>query len=194
DGQAVPIRVIGEADGRFDSADAIEFYGVGLDTPSTDTRVYWLIEGRGVSQRIATTPGTLNTANGANYAVTVERKDRSVYFQALKNGDGENWFGATVGAYATNLPMNLKNVGITATGSARLEVALQGVSGGNHQVRVSLNGQVIDTLAYTGRGVGGYDVPNSVLIEGNNTVTFEAVGPSDTSLVDYVRLTYQHTD
>lgn len=45
DGREQPIRVIGEKDGRFDSGDAIEFYGVGLDTLSTDSRVYWLVGG-----------------------------------------------------------------------------------------------------------------------------------------------------
>ena len=45
DGREQPIRVIDGKKGRFGSWDAIEFYGVGLDTPSTDTRVYWLIEG-----------------------------------------------------------------------------------------------------------------------------------------------------
>ena len=45
EGREQAIRVIGGKDGRFGPRDAIEFYGVGLDTPSTDTRVYWLVEG-----------------------------------------------------------------------------------------------------------------------------------------------------
>jgi hypothetical protein len=39
DGREQPIRVVGGKDGKFGSGDAIEFYGFGLDTPSTDTRV-----------------------------------------------------------------------------------------------------------------------------------------------------------
>ena len=42
DDKQVPIRVTGEEDGSFDAGDTIEFYGVALDTPSTDKRVYWL--------------------------------------------------------------------------------------------------------------------------------------------------------
>ena len=36
-------------------AGAVEFYGEGLDTPSTDTRVYWLIEGDGNGRRLEAT-------------------------------------------------------------------------------------------------------------------------------------------
>ena len=39
------IIVSGEADGRFDPADAIGFYGRGVDTAYTDTRVYWVVAG-----------------------------------------------------------------------------------------------------------------------------------------------------
>ncbi|TLY18813.1 MAG: LamG domain-containing protein, partial [Nitrospirae bacterium] len=46
DGVEVPLLVTGEQDGRFDASDAIEFYGLGLDTPWTDTRTYWLVAGR----------------------------------------------------------------------------------------------------------------------------------------------------
>jgi hypothetical protein len=48
DGREQPIKVIGKGL-KFD---AIEFYGIGLDTPSTDTRVYWLIEGFRPGKRI----------------------------------------------------------------------------------------------------------------------------------------------
>jgi len=46
------IRVTGEADGRFDAGDAIEFYGTGTDTPFTDTRTYWLVSGDRNAHRI----------------------------------------------------------------------------------------------------------------------------------------------
>ena len=53
DGEQVPIFVSGELDGKFDAGDTVEFYGLGLDTPSTSERTYWLIEGR--------EPGTENS-------------------------------------------------------------------------------------------------------------------------------------
>src|SRR6202007_2386615 len=42
DGKERPLRVIGEEDGRFDSSDAVEFYGIGLDTDYADSRTYWI--------------------------------------------------------------------------------------------------------------------------------------------------------
>jgi len=46
-GQAVAIRVTGQADGRFDAGDVIEFFGERFRGPEmqqkyTDERVYWL--------------------------------------------------------------------------------------------------------------------------------------------------------
>jgi len=45
DGEEQPIIVRGGSDDQFGPQDSIEFYGTGLDTPFTDTRVYWLMEG-----------------------------------------------------------------------------------------------------------------------------------------------------
>jgi hypothetical protein len=52
EGQELPIRVIAEKEGRLGPKDAIEFYGIGLDTPSTDARVYWLVVSSKPGKRI----------------------------------------------------------------------------------------------------------------------------------------------
>ncbi len=57
DGVEQAIKVTGEQDGRLDAGDAVEFYGMGLDTPSTDRRVYWLVAGAGAGKRIVVTEG-----------------------------------------------------------------------------------------------------------------------------------------
>ena len=84
--------------------------------------------------------------------------------------------------------------------SAEIEVALQGVtslaSSPDHQVRVSLNGQVLGYVIFDGRqrSVERFSIPHSSLVEGQNTVTLGAQGGSgDISLVDYVRVNYHHT-
>lgn len=82
----------------------------------------------------------------------------------------------------------------TAVGAA-LEVALQGVTNSSHQVAVQLNGSTIGHLVYQGPAnqVAYFRVPGSLVREGRNTVTLRTAGnPSDLSLVDYIRLTYQH--
>ena len=52
DGVEQAITVSGEADGRFDPADAIGFFGQGVDTAYTDTRVYWVVTGAAHGLRI----------------------------------------------------------------------------------------------------------------------------------------------
>jgi len=47
DGVEQALVVTGENRGRFGPGDAIEFYGTGVDTPYTDTRIYWLVTGGG---------------------------------------------------------------------------------------------------------------------------------------------------
>ena len=57
DGIEQAMRVTGEDDGQFDAADAIEFYGTGVDTPYTDTRVYWLLADSRPGQRVTVHEG-----------------------------------------------------------------------------------------------------------------------------------------
>jgi hypothetical protein len=45
---------VSNSTGRVDGGGYIEFYGVGLDTPSTDTRTYWLVAGSKPGKRIIT--------------------------------------------------------------------------------------------------------------------------------------------
>src|SRR4029079_3208173 len=79
-----PIKVNGEVDHRFDAGDSIEFYAMGVDTPYTDTRVYWLMAGSQPGMRIDTLDGRASgAAGGTSFPFTVERKDRSIYFAAL---------------------------------------------------------------------------------------------------------------
>ena len=50
DGQEQAIRVVGQDDKRFDAQDFIEFYATGPDTPFTDTRTYYLLEGKSAGE------------------------------------------------------------------------------------------------------------------------------------------------
>jgi hypothetical protein len=55
DGEEVPILVNSRTGSRFASGDSIEFYGLGLNTPWTATRAYWLIVGTNHGKRIEKT-------------------------------------------------------------------------------------------------------------------------------------------
>lgn len=196
DGREQPVLVTGEKDGRFDSSDAVEFYGIGLDTPSTDIRVYWLIAGSQPGKRIQQAKAKGGKRAAASFPYTVERKDRTIYFSALKNGDKENFFGAVVAGEPVAQSLTLQHVDLASAGEAQLEVALQGVTQGSHRVNIFFNGAEAGTIAFAGhaQGVAKLSIPQTILREGQNQVTLAREGgETDISLVDYVRLTYWHT-
>ncbi len=196
DGREQPVLVTGEKDGRFDTSDALEFYGIGLDTQSSDIRSYWLIAGSQPGKRVQQAQGKRGQLAAASFPYTVERKDRTIYFSALKNGDKENFFGAVVAGEPVAQPLRLQHVDLASAGEAQLEVALQGVTQGSHQVKIFVNGAEAGTVAFAGQaqGLAKLSIPQTILREGQNQVTLlREGGESDLSLVDYARLTYWHT-
>lgn len=134
------------------------------------------------------------TAVAPYFSSTVERKDRLVYFTAVLNGDAENFFGKVVSTTAVTQTITTANPEFTAVDPARLEIALQGVNFVNHQVSITLNGTALGSINFFGhdRPVKTFDVPVSQLLNGANTLRFAQGSAGDTSIVDYVRLTYPH--
>lgn len=195
DGREVPIAVQGEQDGRFDPADAVEFYGLGLDAASSASRVYWLVVGSQPGQRIQKTRVKGLPGAAASFAYTVERKDRTIYFSALRNGDAENFFGPVIAQEAVDQSLTLQHIDRTSSTAAQVEVALQGVTQQAHRVKVLVNGAEVGSVLFAGqsRGVVRLPVSNSALVEGENIVRLLAqAGETDVSLVDSVSITYQH--
>jgi hypothetical protein len=195
EGQEQAILVSGEADGRFDQADAIEFYGLGLDTPSTSTRTYWLVTGAQPGLRIPTDKGKGKRAAASGFPYTVERKDRTIYFSGLHNGDKENFFGAVITPNPVEQSLAVTRLDRAASAAATLEVSLQGVTTITHRVKVQLNGNTLGEVEFgsLGQGIATFDVPQAALNEGQNMVRLTGLaGERDVSLVDTIRLTYSH--
>jgi hypothetical protein len=195
DGKELPILVAGEDDGGFDANDAVEFYGLGLNTPSTDTRVYWLEAGLQRGLRIGDAPAAKGYPSGESFAYTVERRDRTIYFSALRNGDEQNFFGSVVTGNAIDQKLTLNHISQSAREPAVIDVSLQGVTRLAHQVSVSVNGSPIGRVLFNGQANGRQkiEVSQALLREGNNVITLQSVnGPSDVSLVEAIRVTYQH--
>jgi hypothetical protein len=189
DGVEVPMKV---------NSDSIEFYGFGLNTPSTSTRQYWLIPGVSPGRRI--NPQILNSGvvNGAStsYQYVVERKDRLVYFSGLLNGDIENFFGRVIASTAVEQTLSVSHLKAGAIEPAQLEVALQGLTRSEHAVKVLVNGSEAGVVSFTGitHQAKQFSLGNAVLHEGDNTISLQSLnGSTDVSLMDYVRLTYAHT-
>ena len=196
DGQEVPIVVGGQQKTKLDSTDAVEFYGMGLNSSSSDTRVYWLVAGSQPGLRVKTV-GAQGGTPVASFPFTVERKERTIYFSALRNGETENFFGPVIGSTSVNQGLRLTNIAPSSgQQSATLEVAVQGVSQVAHAVKVYFNGADVGTINFSGqaRGTTSIQLPQSSLREGDNVVTLVAAGgASDVSLTDAVRMTYSRS-
>ena len=135
DGKEVPIYV---------SAGAIEFYGLARDTPSTDTRTYWLVDGAARGSRIPVTSAGSERRSGfaRSFPFTLDRKYRTIY-STLPNGERQNYFGDQIYSSPTTLHVTVQNL---ARGSGSLDVVVQGLTRRSHSVQVVLNGAALGTM------------------------------------------------
>ena len=179
------------------NADYVEFYALGLDTPSTDTQIYWLTAGFQSGKRITEQQAIAsNSKNNSNsFLYTVERKDRTLYFSSLLNGDTENWFGSVITTQPASETLSIQHLDQNAVEQAQLEIALQGVTTNSHLVNVAFNGVVVGSINFDGmtHKTIKLSIPLGALIEGNNQVALTSQTSGDVSLVDSVRVTYAHT-
>ena len=91
-----PLQITGATagPGGFGPQSVINFYGTGIDTLYSGTRVYWLVAEEGLGARIQSVP----LSSGSNqpptsFPYTVELKQRTTYFAALLTANGNNFFG-----------------------------------------------------------------------------------------------------
>jgi len=194
DGRELPIIVTGQYDRRFDPGDAIEFYGRGLDTPWADARTYWLAAGSKAGRRI---PAIRYRGPGAesppSFPCTVERRDRTVYFAALRNGEEDNLFGPVIAGGPVESSLHLDAIDPASPTPALLEITLQGVTTSSHRVAVSFNGAEVGEIAFEGqvRWEEAFAIPLEWLREGEDTVALAAQeGETDVCLIDAIRLSY----
>jgi hypothetical protein len=198
-GSEQAILVTGEQDGSFDREDAIEFYATGQEVPFTDAHTYWLVNGKQPGKRINIINSPAKSSGAPSFSYTIERKEKTIYFASLQNADAENFFGPVITSLPVEQNINIQHLDTTARDAAVLEIALQGVTDSpgavDHQVRITLNGTQLSRMIFDARQhpIERLTLPAGLLKEGDNLVTLAAEGgPSDISLVDYVRITYRH--
>jgi len=195
DGAEVPLLVSLNKDGQVGTFAYLEFYGLGIDTPSTDLRTYWLTVGQQPGKRINQAIGEGAPSLSTSFTQTVERRDRTTYFAALRNGEAENFFGAVIATQPVEQTLSVSHLAPQTT-EAILEVALQGVTLSSHRVLVQLNGNTAGYVEFSGmqQGMGELSLPHALLRDGANIVRLVSQnGSRDVSLVDHLRLSYQHT-
>ena len=118
------------------------------------------------------------------------------------NGESESFFGPVISNDPTRpatQTLRLDHIDRTPT-TADIEISLQGATDDGddpaHDVAVTLNGQSLDDIRFSGRDSVTVHrvVPIGSLAAGDNTLTFVAKnGDVDISLISSVRITYAHT-
>ncbi|HEX7829310.1 MAG TPA: C25 family cysteine peptidase, partial [Thermoanaerobaculia bacterium] len=181
---------------EFGTKDTIEFYGLGLDTPSTGARTYWLVKNTGSAKRITTQAASGSTLTGS-VPFVYQKIDRNVYAaEIVGTGEGENFFGPIITPSPASQSLTAANVDFTSPTPATLEVVIRGGTDNiEHLAQVELNGNVLGNAAVsnTAQGSFSYSVAHGLLINGANTLTITALnGWDDVSVLVSARLTYRH--
>lgn len=199
EGVEQPIAIIEKRSGPFIAADSIEFYGTGIDTPFSGTRVYWLIHGSQFGKRIPVSSVQGSGVSGVeSFLSSVTLEQRTTYFAALLNGpNADNFFGALVSTEPVDQDLVATHYDATSSLAGQLSVTLQGVSSGQpHSVSVAVNGSAVGVLNFSGQQnyTSTFPVEQGMVHEGTNTITLTALnGENDTSLVQSITLEYPHS-
>lgn len=177
-----------------DRGEYIDFYGRGIDAPETDTRIYYLISDTAPGKRMV--EKVLNSIGGNvvtnNYRFSAEKKERISYNPNIQNGDVENYFGRVI-IYDPYPPVTFQLKGIDPQGpNALIQINLQGLTYMSHNVHVVING--IHFGIVTGNGVNHFNatfvVPQSLLIEGTNSIVLNTLASNDACYFDSIRVNY----
>jgi hypothetical protein len=214
-GQPVAIRVTGEADGRFDDADLLTFFGqkfrgTEFQEKYTDERVYWLDIGGTAGPRIADVDATPHgdLTPPQDVAATVHAEVDTLWFplwtMQLVDVTQDTWFWNEL--QPTPLKPVTATVGYTvpdpAPGAAatfRLRQFAKYSSGAQpeHRTVVTLNGASLLDQTWTGAWVHELTtaVPAGRLVSGHNSLEVSSrVMPgnyTDDVLVNYWEVDYR---
>ena len=176
----------------------IEFYGTGIDTPFSGTRVYWLVHGTQPGARVTRVQATSSSgASAKDFLFTVIHEDRTTYFATLLNGeDQDNFFGDAVTSQPVDEQVTVANLSGSSGLPATIDVTLQGATDLQpHAVSVSFNGNPVGEMDFLNQAnaTNTFPIDSSWLQDGVNTVTLTALdGENDVSLVQSVQLHYPH--
>jgi uncharacterized repeat protein (TIGR01451 family) len=199
EGMEQPMLIMGSQAGPLGPNDSIEFYGTGIDTPFSGTRVYWLIGGSRPGMRIASISAT-NTglSEPQSFPFTVVLEQRTTYFATLLNGENnDNFFGAAVTSEPVDQQLTVAHADPNSSMQISVDVTLQGATDQQaHGVSVFFNGASIGEMDFANLAnvTNTFSIDRSLLQDGVNTVTLTALqGDNDVSVVQSIALHYPHT-
>jgi uncharacterized repeat protein (TIGR01451 family) len=194
-----PMLILGNQSGALGPNDSIEFYGTGLDTPYSGTRVYWLIRGSNAGMRISSLPAATSGApQQEGFPFTVVLQQRTTYFATLLNGENnDNFFGAAVTSEPVDQQLTVANADPNSSMQISVDITLQGATDQQvHSVSVMFNGASIGEMDFANLAsvTNTFPIDRSLLQDGVNTVTLTALqGDNDVSAVHSIALHYPHT-
>ena len=194
-----PIRILGAQSGPLSANDRIEFYGTGVDTPFSGTRVYWLVSGKHPGKRIRSiTPAANDRSESQSFPFTVVLEQRTTYFATLLNGDNnDNFFGDAVTSSPVDESLTVAHADRNSSIPVSVDIRLQGATDQQpHRVSVYFNGASIGEMDFANLSnfTQNFAIDPSLLQNGVNAVTLTALnGDNDISVVQSIALRYPHT-
>jgi len=199
EGLEQPMVVESRAGNRNQPVEGIEFYGTGIDTPFSGTRVYWLVRGTQPGKRVTQTLANASgTATAEDFLFTVLLDERTTYFATLLNGENQdNFFGDAITTEPVDEQLTIAHFNPNSALQATVDVTLQGGTDQQaHAVSVSLNGNPIGEMDFFNQAnvTNTFPINSTLLQDGVNTVTLTALdGDNDISLVQSIAIHYPHT-
>ncbi|TKJ42349.1 hypothetical protein CEE37_01320 [candidate division LCP-89 bacterium B3_LCP] len=205
-GQELPIYVYGEADGRFDENDYIEFWGEGLHSTYidqnpeiysdlyTDVNVYWLSWGGPLGARLVEESGEvvevneLNMFRATSYPYFLHKED-NVYYNRLSQVDPdslkEHWYydGGVSASETRDYNVFLPYPDQNSLVNTSVRVSLQGLTypdaygqGGQHHAYVSLQDQNSAALEAGSSGASWWLGQTGVILDAQGD---QGINPSE---------------
>jgi len=179
-GQEMAMQVISpSAGGRFGPGDSLEFYGQGVDTPFTDTNVYYLSAQRGDGKRVSQIDGLL-TGMGTpvgSFRETIRVEENHTFWEGVPGApEADAWFWERMTAPAGGNHTLVLPSPVADSEGAWVRVAFQGRSTAapspNHRTTVELNGTRIGEALWDGAVAHVQDalVPAGLVRDGANTL------------------------
>lgn len=182
----------------------IEFFGKGINTIESDTRVYYLIANMvnpplNDPKRIQTKvlrPMAGNVVSH-NYGASTEKIERVTYYNQIFNGDAENYWGRIVSSLTppfflpSTFTFNLSGVEFGA-GTATVVLKMHGFTTTEHTVNVAINGNALSPVTGAGQNPfsATYVVPRSFLNEGVNALQMSSANAGELSMFDSLKIDY----
>ncbi len=179
------------------NGDYIEFYGTGIDTVESDTRMYYLITGNinGKRMRTRVSRPAFSTFVSPSYQQTFVKKERTFYNYNILNGDLDNYWGRSITPTPTTMSFTLSGIDFTKI-RFNLALKLHGFNVGSHVVNLVLNGNSIGTMTGAGQVPynGNFTLPTAYLVEGVNSLQMtSSASSSDYSMFDTVSASFART-